>query len=197
MFLVRDDGLINFGSSGSFTNSTGRLALSTTGSGAGILIGGDAVLYRSAADTLKTDDSLIVAVNLTVNSLTSGRVTYASTNGLLVDSANMTFNGTRLALATTGNTGGLLIGGDTNLYRSAADILKTDDAFEALTFNKVTITAPATAATLTIADGATLTVSASATIQNGNHSNTNTGDETATTIHNKVGYTQSFLLMGA
>jgi hypothetical protein len=43
----------------------------------------------------------------------------------------------------------------------------------------VALTAPATAATLTIADGATLTVSASATITNGTHSGTNTGDQTS------------------
>ncbi|MBS1722279.1 MAG: hypothetical protein JSS66_04645 [Armatimonadetes bacterium] len=65
--------------------------------------------------------------NVLVGTLTSGRVTFAGTGGLLGDSVNMTFNGNRLALATTGNTGGLLIGGDTNLYRSAADVLATDD----------------------------------------------------------------------
>lgn len=44
----------------------------------------------------------------------------------------------------------------------------------ATTINKITITAPATGATLTIADGATLTASASATV-----SGTNTGDQTS------------------
>src|SRR3990167_1758691 len=43
---------------------------------------------------------------------------------------------------------------------------------------KVAVTQPATASTLTIADGATLTVSASATISSGTHSGTNTGDQT-------------------
>ena len=47
----------------------------------------------------------------------------------------------------------------------------------ATSVNKVAITAPATAATLTIADGATLTVSASATVSSGTHSGTNTGDQ--------------------
>lgn len=109
----------------------GQLQVSTTGSSAGILIGGDANLYRSAADTLKTDDSLIIASNLTVNSLTTTRVPFASTSGLLIDSANFTYTtGTgQLALATTGSGAGILIGGDANLYRSAADTLKTDDAF--------------------------------------------------------------------
>ena len=51
----------------------------------------------------------------------------------------------------------------------------------ATTVNKVTLTAPATGSTLTIADGATLTVSATATISNGTHSNTNTGDNATNT----------------
>lgn len=108
----------------------GQLQVSTTGVSAGILIGGDANLYRSAADTLKTDDSLIIAANLTVNSLTTTRVPFASTSGLLIDSANFTYTtGTgQLALATTGSGAGILIGGDANLYRSAADTLKTDDS---------------------------------------------------------------------
>ena len=50
----------------------------------------------------------------------------------------------------------------------------------ATSINKVAITAPATGATLTIADRATLTASASATISNGTHSGTNTGDQTIT-----------------
>ncbi|MEX0621926.1 MAG: hypothetical protein WD187_02950, partial [Candidatus Woykebacteria bacterium] len=35
----------------------------------------------------------------------------------------------QLQLPTTGSTGGLLLGGDVNLYRSAANILQTDDVF--------------------------------------------------------------------
>ena len=51
----------------------------------------------------------------------------------------------------------------------------------ATTLNKVTLTAPATGSTLTIADGATLTVSATATISSGTHSGTNTGDNATNT----------------
>ena len=51
----------------------------------------------------------------------------------------------------------------------------------ATTLNKVTLTAPATGSTLTIADGATLTVSASATVSSGIHSGTNTGDNATNT----------------
>jgi len=41
--------------------ATGQLQLPTTGSTAGLLIGGDAALYRSAADKLKTPDNFDVA----------------------------------------------------------------------------------------------------------------------------------------
>ena len=72
LFLVRDDGLINLGSAGSFTNSSGQLALSTSGSGAGLLLGGDALLYRVSADVLRTPDSLIIDTNLTIGTTTGG-----------------------------------------------------------------------------------------------------------------------------
>lgn len=113
-----------------FDSGSGQLTLSTTGSGAGIVIGGDTQLYRSAADVITTPDSLVVGANLTVNSLTSTRVPFASTSGLLVDSANLTYTtGTgQLALATTGSGAGLLLGGDAQLYRSAADVLRTPDS---------------------------------------------------------------------
>lgn len=55
----------------------------------------------------------------------------------------------------------------------------------ATTVNKVAITAPATSATLTIADGATLTVSANATVSgthSGTSSGTNTGDVANTAV---------------
>lgn len=73
----------------------------------------------------------------------------------------------------------------------------------ATSINKVALTAPATSATLTIADGATLTVSASATITNGTHSGTNTGDQTnitgnaaTVTIADAGGDTTTFPLLG-
>lgn len=66
LFFVRNDGVINFGTKGTYTESTGQLALSTSGSGAGILLGGDVSLYRQAADILRTDDSIWLNGRLTV-----------------------------------------------------------------------------------------------------------------------------------
>lgn len=108
----------------------GQLQVSTAGAAAGILIGGDTQLYRSAADVITTPDSLVVGGTLTVSSLTSTRVPFASTAGLLVDSSAFTYvTGTgQLSLSTTGSGAGILIGGDTQLYRSAADVLRTPDS---------------------------------------------------------------------
>ncbi len=79
--------------------------------------------------------------NLTDSGLTITRIPFASTGGLLVDSASMVFdttNGIKLAagsasalnLTSTAGTavGGILFGADVTLYRSAANVLKTDDA---------------------------------------------------------------------
>lgn len=65
---------------------------------------------------------------------------------------------------------------------SAVTIADTSGDITGGKYNKVTITAPATGSTLTIADGQTLTVNGSATITNGTHSGTNTGDQTASTL---------------
>lgn len=83
--------------------------------------------------------------NLTDSGLTATRVTFAGTAGILTDSASMIFNTTNglvlaagsasaLKLSGTDNaaTSGILFGTDTNLYRSAASTLKTDDAFTAV-----------------------------------------------------------------
>lgn len=71
--------------------------------------------------------------------------------------------------------------GTNNFVRQTTPTLTTPilGVATATSINKVAITAPATAATLTIADGQTLTVNGSATITNGTHSGTNTGDQTS------------------
>jgi hypothetical protein len=93
-------------------------------------VAADTNLYRSAADTLKTDDRLVVAGNLTttggfwISSLTGTAsaievlVSGETYNRLTVDASGKMLWGTGAANA-----------GDTNLYRSAADALKTDDSF--------------------------------------------------------------------
>ena len=54
------------------------------------------------------------SVNLSSSALTSGRVTYATTDGLLTDSANMTFDGTTLTTAGLSDSGNLTFTGTGN-----------------------------------------------------------------------------------
>jgi hypothetical protein len=75
----------------------------------GLTIGGDTNLYRSAADSLKTDDTFRSALDQVARDGAATQVTSG---------------------AVSGNAGFLLgSSGDTNLYRSAAGVLKTDGAF--------------------------------------------------------------------
>ena len=89
----------------------------------GILFGADTNLYRSAANILQTDDTLVVAVG------------GGGKNELQITS-------------TAANTG-ITIGGDTNLYRFGANMLRSDDD---LWVAKISInamnTAPASASAL-------------------------------------------------
>lgn len=93
-------------------SSAGQLSLPITGSAAGLVIGGDVQLYRSATNELTIPDRQIISIS-------GGKTT--------------------LALTSTGTDVGMTIGGDTNLYRSAANTLKTDDAF--IVDNNFTVTA--------------------------------------------------------
>ena len=63
----------------------------------------------------------------------------------------------------------------------------------ATTVNKVTITAPADSATLTIANTKTLTVNGDTTLTSGTHSGTNTGDQTTILVADETSDTTCFL----
>ena len=123
--LTSASGTVSTGSALTVSNAGGKttLQLSSTGSNTGITIGGDTNLYRSAADTLKTDDSLSVVGSITgqagitvsgssntlsltstaisgVNTMTSNNLTVspASAPGSLTDFVSFTSN------TTVGNT---------------------------------------------------------------------------------------------
>lgn len=145
-----DGALFRFESTGSVWNDTttllyddnGQLQATTTGSSAGLVLGGDAQWYRSAADTMRTPDALVVDGTSTL----TGQVSAPA--GVLIDDAAVNFD--NMATGTTtildsdvsgdGNkrliidaSGTMLWGsgsavGDTNLYRGGADLLQTDDA---------------------------------------------------------------------
>ena len=138
------------------------LHLNNTTANVGMTIGQDVNLYRSAADTLKTDDNLIVDLNLNVNA--NSTLGNANTDTTIIRGITK--------IADSSQTNGVLFGTadasyDTNLYRSAADTLKTDDSFivdgAAFTVNSATITLGDTATdTVTINAGPISLINATA-----------------------------------
>lgn len=152
--LKTDDSLIVAGSSGVRIDGIAagdpslRLLLNSSDANAAYRIEGDGKtwwgaggasavdtnLYRSAASQLKSDDSFLIQAD----AATVFQVQKADTTSLfIVDSSN-----SRLAIGpsavaanavltigtnTTTASGGLYFGTDTNLYRSAANTLKSDD----------------------------------------------------------------------
>lgn len=77
---------------------------------------GDATLYQNGSNSLKTDGSFYVSATLTAVS-------------------SVTTNGQFKMDEGTSSADGLLWGTDVNLYRSAANRLKTDDGFEIAQYN--------------------------------------------------------------
>jgi hypothetical protein len=88
-----------------------QLQITDTTIGAGLTIGGDTNLFRSAADTLKTNDTFRSALDIYARDGAAGQVTLgnmgpSSQAGIMFGSGN-----------------------DTRLWRQGADLLKTDDTF--------------------------------------------------------------------
>jgi hypothetical protein len=75
-----------------------------------VSLGGTATTIAGLTLTGATLGGTFSGTSVTDSGLTSGRVTYAGTGGLLQDSANMTFNGTTLTLANDASISGLTVG---------------------------------------------------------------------------------------
>ncbi len=144
--------------------------------GDGTLEGDAALTYDSATDVLT---SVNFAGNLTGNASTV--TTNANLTGHVTSTGNAavlgSFSSSNLSTALSDKTGT----GVSVFATSPTLVTPVLGVAAATTINKVTLTAPATGSTLTIADGQTLTVNGSATITNGTHSGTNTGDQTSVT----------------
>jgi hypothetical protein len=95
------------------------------------------VLVSNGTDVVVATNYMaaLTAGTLTVSALTSGRVPYATTAGLLTDSANLTFNGTKLTAA--GLIDSALTSGRVTYATTSGEL--TDSAN--LTFNGTTLTA--------------------------------------------------------
>ena len=116
------------------------VSVTNTGTGNNVL---------SASPTLT---GTIAGASLSLSSLTSGRVTYATTAGLLTDSANLTFNGTTLTANTIGafTLGGTVAGGGNQLNNviigtstPLAGAFTTLSATGVATFSAGTVSLPA------------------------------------------------------
>ena len=186
-FTGTDSSSVAFGAGGTVIYASNKLsALSATTSSelAGVISDetGSGTLVFATSPTLVTPVlgaatyTTLSGGAITNSALTATRVTFAGTGGLLSDDADLTFatdtlTATKIiastnlvinggtALTTTNQTGtGSLV-----LASSPTLVTPVLGAATATSINKLTITAPATASTLTIADGKTLTASNSLT----------------------------------
>lgn len=168
------------------TDASGNFSCGTDATGAGgsaITLdlgddaGDDSVDLSEIATTGDTNsiftesaaDKLLIAVGS--NWPTADLATTVTTNANLTGPITSSGNATSIAAQT--GTGTTFV-----VDTSPTLVTPTIGVATATSINKVAITAPATASTLTIADGQTLTVNGSATITSGAHSGTNTGDQT-------------------
>jgi hypothetical protein len=106
-------------------------ACSGSGSGAPFVQGGNSF---GATATLGTNDNF--GLNIRTNGATA--VSISNTGQIAIGPAAVPANGVlTIGTDTTAATGGLYFGTDTNLYRSAANVLSTDDRIAAAGFNGV------------------------------------------------------------
>ena len=116
-FVVRKDGNVGLGGE---TNPLAvvHFAASTTAAG-GLLFGSDTNLYRSATDTLQTDDSLVIALTATTTNLrvTTGLTlpNNSITNAFLRQSAGLSVIGR--SANSTGNVADITAASDNQVLR--------------------------------------------------------------------------------
>ncbi len=123
--------------------------------------------------------------NLTFNSNTANLACTTFTGALVGNASTVTTNANLTGVITSaGNATSIAsqTGTGTKFVVDNTPTLITPvlGVATATSVNKVAITAPATSATLTIANSQTLTVNGSTTLTSGTHSGTNTGDQTIT-----------------
>ncbi len=120
--------------------------------------GGSLVVFSAGTKDVFVTYPAERSVNLNSTALTSGRVPYATTDGLLVDSTNLTFNGTTLTANTIGafTLGGTVAGGGNQINNviigtstPLAGNFTTVSASGAITSTLATGTAPFTVASTT------------------------------------------------
>jgi Chaperone of endosialidase len=114
--------------------TTGGFALTVKGSattGVSLVNGEKALIAWNGTDFVKVGSvgGAGVFTSVTDSGLTSGRVTYATTAGLLTDSANLTFDGSKLAVGGTGAAQTLSVNRSMNLVGDTANNTVSTDGF--------------------------------------------------------------------
>jgi hypothetical protein len=162
------------------TGVTGTLGVSNGGTGQTSYTDGQLLIGNTATGSL-SKATLTAGSNVTITN-GNGTITIAATGGGgdVVGPASATDN----AVARFDGTTGKLI------QNSAVTIADTTGDIIGGSYNRVTITAPATGSTLTIADGKTLTANNSITLA-GTDATTMTFPATSTTVAG-LGITQTF-----
>ena len=140
--------------------------------GVTIAAGESAVIAWNGSDFLKISNTggavsftSVTASSVTDSGLTSGRVTYAGTGGLLQDSTNLTFNGTTLTANTLNLTNVLSAAyGGTGVNNSTSTITLAGNLTHAGAFTQTftatgntSVTLPTTGTLATLAGAETLT----------------------------------------
>lgn len=121
-------------------NAVNLFNITSTGT---VLFGADVNLYRSAANVLKTDDAFAVVGELQPANLV--RATRATATDSQFETRVVADTNARWFIRADGQMwwGPGNAAGDTNLYRSAANTLSTDDVFGAFIENQTTGGTPA------------------------------------------------------
>jgi hypothetical protein len=100
---------------GAYLNSAGKMIIPVTGINAGILLGGDFQIYRSAANVGRTPDTLIVDLGMGVGTTSNGTGQVWASNAVIVEA--------------DGSSSGFIAGSllDVLWYRGAANLWRTPD----------------------------------------------------------------------
>jgi len=146
---------------------------SQTGTGSKFVMDTSPTLITPVLGT-PTSGTLTNCTFPTLNQNTTGSAATVTTNANLTGVITSVGNATSIAAQT--GTGTTFV-----MSTSPTLVTPTIGAATATSLNKITVTAPATGATLTIAEGATLTASATASV-----SGTNTGDNATNTTYSSL-----------
>lgn len=99
---------IQFNNSGNFGASSGLTWDGTSLTASNYVSAGNITINTNKFTVTGSSGNTVIAGTATVNTLTSGRVTFAGASGLLTDSANLTWNGSTLGITGTAAVTGAL-----------------------------------------------------------------------------------------